>query len=390
MNCCPAEPLPEPRFGLYVHWPFCQAKCPYCDFNSHVVASIDQGRWADAYRAEISRLGDRTGRRVLETIFLGGGTPSLMSAETVAAVLDAARATWPVANDLEVTLEANPTSVEADRFAAYRAAGVTRISLGVQALDDEALRGLGRLHSAAEGRMALAIARQVFDRVSFDLIYGRQGQSLDSWQTELDVALDMGMDHLSLYQLTIEPGTAFAARQMAGGLKDLPDDDLQADLYEATVERAEAAGLSLYEVSNFARPGSECRHNLIYWSGGDWGGIGPGAHGRLTRDDGRVATEQVSAPGAWLDGVDRFGRAPETWSPLSARDVAVEFLLMGLRRRDGVSCPRLEGMDLPAGFFERVEDLGRDGFLVSADGRLRVTDRGRLVLNSVLQRLLAD
>jgi oxygen-independent coproporphyrinogen-3 oxidase len=301
-------------FGLYLHWPFCQSKCPYCDFNSHVAASIDQRRWQRAYLAEIDRIGAETRGRVLNTVFFGGGTPSLMDPDIVAAVLDRVRATWTVANDWEVTLEANPGSVEAERFRAYREAGVNRLSMGVQALNDTDLRRLGRLHSLDEALGAFETARASFDRVSFDLIYARQDQTPDDWGRELDRALRMAVDHLSLYQLTIEDGTAFGARHAAGGLRGLPDDDRSVALYDMTQDRCAAAGMPAYEVSNHARPGAESRHNLIYWRGGDYAGIGPGAHGRLTLNGQRYATEAPRAPGAWLERVERdgCGEAPRT------------------------------------------------------------------------------
>ncbi|HEV8036210.1 radical SAM family heme chaperone HemW, partial [Yoonia sp.] len=252
-------------FGLYIHWPFCQAKCPYCDFNSHVVAQIDQNAWAEAYLSEIARVGAETQGRVLRSVFFGGGTPSLMDPAVVDAILKKVRATWPIANDLEVTLEANPTSVEAGRFAGYRDAGVNRVSMGIQALNDADLKALGRLHSADEAMRAFEIARKVFDRVSFDLIYARQGQSVADWTAELQHALDLAVDHLSLYQLTIEDGTAFGDRYAAGKLRGLPDDDAAADMYAVTQEICEAAGFAGYEVSNHARAGCESIHNKIYW-----------------------------------------------------------------------------------------------------------------------------
>ena len=285
-------------FGLYIHWPFCQSKCPYCDFNSHVAATIDQRRWRDAYLREIERLGAETPGRVLQTVFFGGGTPSLMDADVVADLLAAVRATWPMVNDPEITLEANPGSVEAGKFRAFREAGVNRVSMGVQALRDADLRRLGRLHSVAEARQAFDIARNCFDRVSFDLIYARQDQTLADWQAELREALSMAVDHLSMYQLTIEDGTAFGDRFARGGLKGLPDDDVQADMYAATQDICAEHGMPAYEVSNHARAGAESRHNLIYWRMGDYAGIGPGAHGRLTLNGRRWATVAPRAPGA--------------------------------------------------------------------------------------------
>ncbi|MDA8587072.1 radical SAM family heme chaperone HemW, partial [Rhodobacteraceae bacterium] len=294
-------------FGLYVHWPFCQAKCPYCDFNSHVASSIDQTRWKSAYLSELSRVRKETGPKVLNSIFFGGGTPSLMSPDTVADIIASARSLWTPANDMEITLEANPTSVEAARFQAYAEGGVNRVSIGIQSLRDDDLKALGRLHSAQEARAAFDIARETFPRVSFDLIYARQNQTLDDWRVELGEALDMAADHLSLYQLTIEPGTAFGDRHAKKGLQGLPEEDLSADMYFLTQDMTQAAGLPAYEISNHATPGAESRHNLIYWRSGDWAGVGPGAHGRLTLNQQRVETISHSTPGKWLDTVENEG-----------------------------------------------------------------------------------
>ncbi|MFD0982217.1 radical SAM family heme chaperone HemW [Tropicimonas aquimaris] len=376
-------------FGLYVHWPFCQSKCPYCDFNSHVAEHIDQKRWADALSREVERAGALTGRRKLDTVFFGGGTPSLMAPETVAQVLDTVRATLPLANDWEVTLEANPTSVEAGRFAAYRQAGVNRISLGVQSLNDGDLRRLGRLHSAAEARAAFDIARREFDRVSFDLIYARQDQSLDAWCEELDRALEMAIDHLSLYQLTIEPGTAFGARAARGGLRGLPDEDLSADMYDLTVERCAEAGLELYEVSNFARSGAICKHNMLYWSAGDYAGVGAGAHGRLTLKGQRHATVCPSAPGAWLKKAEQEADAFEEFAPLSGQEAAEEYLLMGLRVTQGISMSRLLAMGADTDLPNRVDRMVEAGMLACEGDTLRTTHQGRALLNAVLRELLA-
>ncbi|ROU03155.1 radical SAM family heme chaperone HemW [Histidinibacterium lentulum] len=380
-----AEDWQAGGFGLYVHWPFCQAKCPYCDFNSHVVAGVDQERWARALVAEIRRYGEQTGPRVLGSVFFGGGTPSLMGPETVAAVLEAVRETWPRANDLEVTLEANPTSVEAGRFRGYRDAGVTRVSLGVQALDDESLRRLGRLHSADEARAAFGIARDVFERVSFDLIYARQDQGVEDWRRELGAALALAVDHLSLYQLTIEEGTAFGARHAAGGLKGLPDEDRAADLWEVTQEMTAAAGMASYEVSNHARPDAVCYHNMVYWRSGDYAAVGPGAHGRLTLDGQRWATVAHRAPGKWMDGVERTGTGEEERTPLSHEDRLTEMLLMGLRLREGVAVERLDrlGWD-PA----PARELAEAGWLRFEGGRLAATAQAWPVLNAVLRELV--
>lgn len=394
-----AAPLPDPAasatltddwraggFALYVHWPFCAAKCPYCDFNSHVAAVIDQPRWLAAYRAEIARLGRDLPGRVLNSIFFGGGTPSLMAPETVAGVIEAARAAWSFANDIEITLEANPTSVETGRFRAYADAGVNRVSMGVQALNDEDLRRLGRMHSAAEARAAFDIARDCFTRVSFDLIYARQDQDRAHWRRELTQALGMAVDHLSAYQLTIEPGTAFGARHARGGLKGLPDDDLSADLYLDTQEICAAAGMPAYEVSNHARPGAESRHNLVYWRQGDWAAVGPGAHGRLTLASGRWATEAHPAPGAWLEAVEAQGHGDSHRELLSLSDRALEYLLMAMRLAEGLDIPRYRahGAELPR---DRLMNLAELGLISLGKGRLAATPAGRPVLNAILREL---
>ena len=376
-------------FGLYVHWPFCQAKCPYCDFNSHVSREIDESAWVRAYLAEIERVATETPGRVLNAIFFGGGTPSLMAPETVAAVIGAARRHWPFANDIEITLEANPGSVEAGRFAGYRDAGVNRISMGVQALNDADLRRLGRLHSVAEARVAFDIARDCFDRVSFDLIYARQDQTLDDWRAELTAALEMALDHLSLYQLTIEPNTAFGDRYKAGKLRGLPEDDLSADMYFTTQEVCAAHGLPAYEVSNHARPGAESRHNLIYWRYGDYAGIGPGAHGRLSLDSGRFATESLRNPGAWLAAVQKES-GESARARLNPQDVANEYLMMGIRLTEGLDMDRFEklaGCPLPA---EKVAYLMELGMIEINGARLTATDQGRPVLNAIIRELLTD
>lgn len=322
-------------------------------------------------------------------MFFGGGTPSLMDPDVVAAVIARIRATWPMANAPEVTLEANPTSAEAGRFAAYAQAGVTRLSLGVQALNDADLRALGRLHSAAEARAAYDMARAAFDRVSFDLIHARQHQSLADWRAELTEALAMAVDHLSLYQLTIEEGTAFGARHAAGGLRGLPDDDLAADMYALTQELCGGAGMPAYEVSNHARPGAESRHNLIYWRGGDWAGIGPGAHGRLTIGGRRLATSTPLAPGAWLEAVERGGSGALADVVVPPDEHAAEYLMMSLRLTEGTELARharLAGAPLDPG---RIDALVADGLVRGAGDRLACTDAGRVVLNGVLRVLMA-
>ncbi|PHQ86766.1 MAG: coproporphyrinogen III oxidase [Thalassobium sp.] len=380
--------LPE-AFGLYIHWPFCQAKCPYCDFNSHVARHIDQKRWLAAYVAEIARVGALTKGRTLTSVFFGGGTPSLMDPETVDGIMAAVRAMWPLSNSIEVTLEANPTSIEAGRFRGYQQAGVNRISMGIQALNDADLRALGRLHTVDEGLAAFETARDIFDRVSFDLIYARQGQGVADWQVELERALALGLDHLSLYQLTIEDGTAFGDRYTIGKLRGLPDEDLAADLYEVTQEVCEKAGLRAYEVSNHAKDGYESAHNLTYWRYQDYAGIGPGAHGRLTIDGVKYATETPLAPGRWLEDVETTGSGESLRSPLSTKDQWAERLLMGLRLSEGVD---LDGVLLPPHdvFQNKINGLRDSGF-VTFDGRtLRVTPLGRPVLNGVLRCLLDD
>jgi len=376
-------------FGLYIHWPFCESKCPYCDFNSHVSKQIDQTAWTEAFLHELDRVAALTRDRVLDSVYFGGGTPSLMAPELVDALVTRIRKHWSMANAIEITLEANPGSVETGRFTGFREAGVNRVSLGVQALNDRDLRALGRLHSAREARDAFDVARSVFDRVSFDLIYGRQSQSLSDWAKELATALSMAVDHLSLYQLTVETGTPFAARFAAGGLKGLPSEDLGADLYAVTQDMCGAAGLPAYEISNHARPGCESRHNLIYWMGGDYVGIGPGAHGRLTRNGQRFATEAISAPAIWLAAVPAQ-KTELGWEKLCAQDRADEYLMMGLRLVDGVDLDRyarMLGRPLAAGKVAELETLG----LLELNGsHLRTTDQGRLVLNAVLIDLLVS
>lgn len=375
-------------FGLYIHWPFCQSKCPYCDFNSHVAESIDQTRWVRAYSSEIQRYAAQTGPRVLNTIFFGGGTPSLMAPETVDAILTEVRKNWPLANDLEVTLEANPGSVEAGRFQGYAQAGVNRISMGIQALKDSDLKRLGRLHSVNEARQAFDIARNNFDRVSFDLIYARQDQTVSDWSAELSEALSMAVDHLSLYQLTIEDGTAFGDRYNAGKLRGLPEDDDAADMYLATQEICDQAGMSAYEVSNHAQKGQESRHNLIYWRYGDYVGIGPGAHGRLTLDGQRFATETHRSPDLWLAASER-GSGETLRSQLSAEDQAVEYLMMSLRLSEGSDIGRyqsLSGSEINA---DKLGYLIELGLIEVIDQNLKATTSGRPVLNGILRELLA-
>lgn len=382
-----AEDWESAGFGLYLHWPFCQAKCPYCDFNSHVAREIDESQWKRAYLSEIDRVAAETTGRELRSVFFGGGTPSLMSADLVGAIMDRIAARWRLSDDVEVTLEANPTSVEAGRFQGYAMAGVNRVSLGVQALNDGDLRRLGRLHSAAEARAAIDVARGVFSRVSFDLIYARQDQSLDAWRLELGSALALKPDHLSLYQLTIEEGTAFGDRAAAGRLSGMPDDDLGADMYALTQDLLELAGLPAYEVSNHAALGQASRHNLIYWRGGDWGGIGPGAHGRLTLEGKRWATETVTVPLEWLRKVGMHGSGESLREVLSADAIAVEAALMGLRLVEGIDADRFRRLSL--GVFDmNIKYLVEAELMALVNGRLLVTKAGMPLLNSILGKLL--
>lgn len=376
-------------FGLYIHWPFCQSKCPYCDFNSHVAASIDQDRWMRSYLSEIDRVAALTEDRILRSVFFGGGTPSLMEPELVHALLDRVRAKWRLANSVEITLEANPTSVEAGRFRGYRDAGVNRISMGVQSLNDADLKALGRLHSVDEAMKAFDVARGVFDRVNFDLIYARQNQTVADWQDELKRALSLAVDHLSVYQLTIEEGTAFGDRYAAGKLRGLPEDDTAADMYDATQEICDAAGFPSYEVSNHAKDGAESRHNLVYWRYGDYAGIGPGAHGRLTLGGVRHATETHRNPNMWLDRVEKLGTGETLSEALSDEDALVEFLLMGMRLREGISLDRMAALG-GARYAANIDRLIDMGLVEKEEGRLRASAQGRPVLNGVLRELLAD
>ena len=381
---------PDTGFGLYLHWPYCQTKCPYCDFNSHVLASIDHKRWLAGYLSEIDRLGRETQGKPLQSVFFGGGTPSLMDPDVVAAIIDRIRSTWRMSNDPEITIEANPGSVEAGRFAAYAAGGVNRVSIGVQSLDDLALRQLGRMHSAAEALKAIDIARTHFARVNFDLIYARQDQDETSWRAELQRALTIHPTHISLYQLTIEEGTVFHDRNARGQLRGLPDEDLAANLFLMTQDMCTKAGLNAYEVSNHAAPGEESRHNLTYWRGGDYVGIGPGAHGRLTLGGTRVATECPKEPLIWLTSVERTGRAELDRTPLTKADAATEYLLMGLRLYEGVSLNRLQHQFDVTLDPAKLQPLLEQGLLSATPGRLAATPAGMMLLNSILRQLLAD
>jgi putative oxygen-independent coproporphyrinogen III oxidase len=387
---CTSGAASDGGFGLYVHWPFCRSKCPYCDFNSHVRAAVDHDRWRRALLRELDHVAALTPGRTLGSIFFGGGTPSLMEPATVAAVIDRALGHWAAAPDLEITLEANPTSVEAGMFRALALAGVGRVSLGVQALDDRDLAFLGRTHSVAEALAAVALAARTFPRFSFDLIYARPGQTVAAWEAELTRALDHAVGHVSAYQLTIEEGTRFHTLHRRGDFV-LPDADAQADLYEATQALLGGRGLAAYEVSNHARPGQECRHNLLYWRYGDYVGVGPGAHGRLTLGGVRLATRTHRAPDVWLDRVERDGHGEQPREDIGAEAQGREMLMMGLRLAEGVdraAFARRTGRPLE----EMVDGtaLGRlidGGFLTMNRHRLTATPEGRQRLDAMLRLL---
>lgn len=387
----PEPGAPDEPIGVYVHWPYCRSKCPYCDFNSHVAESVDHARWRRALVRDLETQAGRVGRRRVESVFFGGGTPSLMEPETVAEVLAAVRRLFLVSNDIEVTLEANPTSVEAGRFDGFRDAGVNRVSLGVQALDDAVLRFLGRTHGAAEALAAVGVARERFERVSFDLIYARPDQSPESWRRELAAALPHAAGHLSLYQLTIEPTTPFHSLHARGAFR-LPEEETAAALWDTTQETLEAAGMPAYEVSNHARPGQECRHNLVYWSYRDYLGIGPGAHGRLTELGRKVATRGHRAPTIWLDRVEADGQALVDDRTLDADETLIEATLTGLRTAAGLPRDRWQALFGvgPEDLFDiaTIELLAGGGFLeLDAEG-LRATPAGRARLDAVTDRLL--
>ncbi|MCH8858547.1 MAG: coproporphyrinogen III oxidase [Proteobacteria bacterium] len=374
-------------FGIYVHWPICMAKCPYCDFNSHVRQHFDQARWKNALLRELSSAAEIQGlaRPTVTSIFFGGGTPSLMSGSTVAAVLDGIAKNWNVAADAEITLEANPNSVEQGRFRDYRHAGVNRISIGAQALNDAALKALGRLHGASEARAAIHLGQKIFPRVSFDLIYARPQQTRGEWEMELTDALSFGTEHLSLYQLTIEPGTSFATLARQGKLS-IPGEDDAAVFYEMTQEICEAAGLPAYEISNHARPGAESRHNLIYWRYGDYAGAGPGAHGRLTSGARRLSTEAERLPERWLTSVETNGTSL-TVCEIVPEIAAREHLLMALRLHEGLDLQNYRARWNAVPEPSRIAAFEQGGFLENRAGRLKTTPRGRLVLNHIVAEL---
>ena len=385
-NLSPA-PGPPGGFGVYIHWPFCAAKCPYCDFNSHVRhGGVDVARFQAALLAELAHMAQLQPDQPVHSIFFGGGTPSLMPASLVGALIDAVAKHWKVETGLEVTLEANPQSVDAGRFAGYRAAGINRVSLGVQALNDRDLKFLGRLHNAAEAKAALAIARKTFERVSFDLIYARPDQGVAMWSQELAQAIDYGPDHLSVYQLTIEDGTPFAALHRAGKLVT-PPAELADDLYAATQELTEAAGLPAYEVSNHARPGQECRHNMVYWRYGAYAGIGPGAHGRLVVDGQRLALSTQRNPEAWASAVETDGHGLVERAALSLSDQADERLIMGLRLSEGLDLATFRRLTGLTPMVSVLNDLAAQGLLMVEADHVTATRSGRMVLNRLVYEL---
>jgi oxygen-independent coproporphyrinogen-3 oxidase len=375
-------------FGVYVHWPFCAAKCPYCDFNSHVRSQVDEAGWIDAITRELDYVAEMQGdaRPTVETIFFGGGTPSLMSGKAVGVVLEKIARLWPQDSQIEITLESNPASADAARFHDYAKAGVNRLSLGVQALNDADLKALGRLHNADEAKAALKLAMDTFDRVSLDLIYARPDQTVSQWRAELKEALAYGTEHLSLYQLTIEPATPFATLYRTGALK-IPDEDAAVALYEATQELTDAAGVPAYEVSNHARAGAQSRHNLLYWRYGAYAGVGPGAHGRLDIGGERLATSTERLPERWREKVTREGNGYIEMQKVERADAAREHLLMNLRLSEGIDLAAYEKRWNVALDPARIDALTHDGFLTRNSNTIAATPRGRLVLNSVIAAL---
>ena len=391
-----AAPHTDSDTALYVHWPFCVSKCPYCDFNSHVVETVDHVAWRDALLKELAFEAERSDATRLQSIFFGGGTPSLMDADTVAAIISAAKSHWSPIDDLEITLEANPGTVDAERFESFRNAGVNRLSLGVQSLDDEQLKFLGREHSADEALHAIALAGQTFDRLSFDLIYARPKQSEEEWREELSRALDVlqnaGGSHLSCYQLTIEDNTPFKTAYAQGAF-EIPDEDGGTSLYEVTQRVLEGAGLPAYEISNHAAPGEECRHNTHVWRGGLYVGIGPGAHGRVKVDGAVHATRRHKPPALWLKKVQADGHGSQEDAVVAPEDRAIEMALVGLRLSDGLNLEQLRrqsGLDpFKVISQESLESLESEGLITRSSDSLRTTQRGRLLLNGVIEALLA-
>jgi putative oxygen-independent coproporphyrinogen III oxidase len=379
----------NPGFGVYVHWPFCAAKCPYCDFNSHVRHTpVDQPRFLAAFRQELRTTRERIGPRIVHSIFFGGGTPSLMTPTTVGGILDEIGALWSIEPSAEITLEANPSSVEAEKFAGFRAAGINRVSLGVQSLVEADLRALGRIHSVSEAKAAIQIARTTFERFTFDLIYARPNQTEAAWKTELAEALSLAGDHLSLYQLTIEPDTPYEALAKAGKLK-IPPPDLADELWAITQDMTAAAGLPAYEISNHARPGQASRHNVLYWRYGEYAGIGPGAHGRLLVGDQRYATAAQRNPERWLQLVESDGHGLIDNEQLDRAEQADEALLMGLRLEEGLDLARLVKLGSVRPSEAKIAELTALGMItkVGNHDRIRATSRGRFVLNRLVEEL---
>ena len=377
----------SPTLGIYIHWPYCQSKCPYCDFNAYASADFDHRAWLTAYLRQLDSYFEETSDRTCASVYFGGGTPSLMDPQTVEGILERIDSAWGFEDGHEVTLEANPSSSDAERFGSFRTAGINRISIGVQSLRDDDLRRLGRLHSAAEARSAFDAATTAFERTSIDLIYGRQHQGLDDWANELEEALDWGSEHLSLYQLTVEPCTPFGARQRAGRLSGLPDDELAADMFAATREICERSGRAQYEISNFAHPGSESRHNLLYWRYLDFLGVGPGAHGRFATNGRMAATETHLSPETWLSAVAERGTGESMRTLISGPEQAKEYLMMSFRLAEGVDTRRyalLDGAELDG---EAIRHLADEGLVEISGGFLRATASGRLVLNAILAEL---
>jgi putative oxygen-independent coproporphyrinogen III oxidase len=373
--------------AIYIHWPFCKRICPYCDFNVRRAEDVDQGRWQAAFLGEAAYFAAEFPDRTVNSIFFGGGTPSLMEGDTVAGIIDGIQSLWPTSKTLEISIESNVSTAEVNRFESFRYAGVTRLSLGVQSLDDQALAFLGREHSAADAVTALRHGQGLFSSVSIDLIYARPQQSVESWQQELGQALEHAKDHLSLYQLTIEPGTPFAQQKVA-----VPDEDLAATLYEVTNNLMEESGLSAYEVSNYGRPGHECRHNLTYWLGGDYVGLGPGAHGRLTKNQQTDALYQIHTPQRWLDAVEDHHHGTANRTRLTSQERIEELIMLGLRRVQGIDNKQfltLTGISLKQ-FLDgaRIDDLSEGGFIIVDRNGIRTTPSGRQRLNAILEHLL--
>lgn len=379
--------MTEARFGVYIHWPFCESKCPYCDFNSHAIEFVDDARWRAALLAELAHFASETNGREVGSLFFGGGTPSLMEPQSIAALIAAVRRHWPVADDLEVTLEANPSSYEMTRFRGFFAAGVSRLSLGVQSFDEARLQFLGRRHTSAQAVQALEEAGGIFPRLSFDLIYALPGETPDAWRRELDLALAYAKGHVSLYQLTIEPGTPFAKARVLGA-----DESSSVALFELSQRTLTGAGMPAYEISNHARPGEECRHNLLYWTGGDYVGCGPGAHGRLTGPRGTIATRQIARPDAWLAAVEANGHGTAKGTALGPEERRDELVMMGLRLTDGLDRATFRassGLEIEEAIDRtRLERLAEEGFLVVDARGVRATARGRRRLDAAIRTLL--